>query len=205
MAGNDKKGTGGKSVKSGKSEKNEVMIILAKLVIISLLAAVLLAATYIPTQKQLKINYKEAREQALKDLLPAASTFDPVFGDAIIDEDGNKEVLYYRALDSTGNLVGFAFFKKQTGSQSIIEVAGGFTPDNVLTGIQIMSHAETPGLGAKIVTPEFKDQFKGVAKEDLRLSKKGGKIDSITGASISSQAVIDALTSKIDEIQKAEK
>lgn len=197
MAGKDK---------SGKSKKEDTfMIILAKLVIISLVAAALLGATYIPTQKQLKINYEIARQQALSDLMPNASSFDPVYGDIIIDEEGNKEVLYYRALDNSSNLVGFAFFKKQVGSQSTIEVAGGITSDYTMTGIQIMSHAETPGLGAKIVTPEFKDQFKGVAKDDLRLSKKGGKIDTITGASISSQAVIDAMTSKINEIQKAEK
>lgn len=191
---------------NGKSKKEDTfMIILAKLVIISLIAAALLGATYIPTQKQLKINYEIARQQALSDLMPNASSFDPVYGDIIIDGEGNKEVLYYRALDNSSNLVGFAFFKKQIGSQGPIEVAGGITSDYTMTGIQIMSHTETPGLGAKIVSPEFKDQFKGVAKEDLRLSKKGGKIDTITGASISSQAVIDAMTSKINEIQKAEK
>lgn len=183
----------------------EVMIIIAKMVIISVLASALLGITYVPTQKQLKINYEEARKAALAEIMPDAIGFDPVLGDAIIDDEGTREILYYRATDASGNIVGYAFFKKQTGSQSIIEVAGGVDAKfTTLTGIEIMGHGETPGLGAKIVDPEFKDQFRNIALADLMLSNKGGAIDTITGATVSSQAVIDGLNAQIADLKKAE-
>ncbi|MCL7411296.1 MAG: RnfABCDGE type electron transport complex subunit G [Methanosarcinaceae archaeon] len=183
----------------------EMMIIIAKMVIISVIASVLLGVTYVPTQKQLKINYEEARKAALAEIMPEAFNFMEVYGDKIIDEEGNREILYYRATDAAGNIVGYAFFRQQAGSQSIIEVAGGVdTKFTTLTGIEIMGHGETPGLGAKIVEPVFKDQFRNVAMADLMLSKKGGAIDAITGATISSQAVVDGLNAQIADIKKAE-
>ena len=65
-----------------------------------------------------------------------------------------------------------------------------------------MKHSETPGLGALIVDPEFTNQFTDVGMENLMLTNDGGKIDVITGATISSQAVIDALRGQVDDLKK---
>ena len=46
----------------------------------------------------------------------------------------------------------------------------------------MLSHAETPGLGSKIIEPAFRQQFNGVPLSQLKLSSSGGSIDSITGA-----------------------
>jgi len=180
-------------------------IVIVKLVLISVFAAALLGMTYIPTQAQLKINEEIARKEGMKELMPIAADFEEVFGDKVIDEEGNKEVLYYRALDSSGNVVGYVFFRTQPGSQGMIVVAGGVDSTfSTLTGMKVMKHSETPGMGAKIVEPEFTDQFKNIAMADLMLSKKGGKIDAISGATISSQAVVDALNGQVEEIKEAE-
>jgi len=64
-----------------------------------------------------------------------------------------------------------------------------------------MGHGETPGMGAKIVEPAFRDQFTNVAIADLQLSSKGGKIDAISGATISSKAVISGLNGQIEELK----
>lgn len=174
----------------------EYLSALAKLVLLSVVAAAVLGAVYIPTQEQLKIYQEQQRQLALREIMPAAASFDPVLM--------GEETIYYRALDDNSSLVGYCFFRDQSGSQSVITVAGGVDLNYTVTGIKIMSHAETPGLGAKIVEPEFTQQFRDVEEEDLRLSKKGGSIDAITGASISSQAVIDAIQFKIDEIKEKE-
>ncbi|MDF1533885.1 MAG: RnfABCDGE type electron transport complex subunit G [Methanosarcinaceae archaeon] len=182
----------------------EVIMIVAKLVIISLVASALLGVTYVPTQKQLKINYELARQEALKEIMPDAANFEAVEG-GIINDEGDREIYYYRAFDASGNPAGYAFFRQQAGAQGMIEVAGGVNANfEMLTGMTVMGHSETPGLGAKIVTPEFKNQFVNIAIADLSLSSAGGKIDSITGASISSQAVVDALNAKIEEVKEAE-
>ena len=183
----------------------EIMIIIAKMVIISVLASALLGITYVPTQKQLKINYEEARKAALAEIMPDAIGFDPVLGDKIIDDEGSREILYYLAKDAEGNIVGYAFFKRQIGSQGMIEIAGGVDAKfTTLNGIEIMKHSETPGLGAKIVDPTFKDQFRNIALTDLMLSNKGGAIDAITGATISSQAVVDGLNAQVSDLKKVE-
>lgn len=171
----------------------EMVGVLLKLVVMSVVAAAVLGAVYIPTQGQLIIYKIAQKELALKDVMPLADHFDSV--------KSGEEILFYRALDANNNLVGYCFFQDQSGSQSTITLAGGIDTDYKVTGVKILSHAETPGLGAKIVESAFIDQFKGVAQSDLMLSKKGGAIDAITGATVSSQAVIDGIQTKINEIK----
>lgn len=62
-----------------------------------------------------------------------------------------------------------------------------------LTGIRVMTHTETPGLGAKAVEPEFHRQFHGMGMEEVSLTDKGGKINAISGATITSNGVTDAV------------
>ena len=183
--------------------KNETLMIIGKLVLISVIAALLLAITYIPTQAQLEENVIAAQKAILADLVPEAENFDPVEGDA--NAEGEREVLYYRAVDGSGNIIAYAFFQQQKGSQSMIVVAGAVDSSfsNVL-GMNVLSHEETPGLGARITTAEFRDQFKGVPMQQLGLSRSGGSIDALTGATVSSQAVVTALNTKIDQIETAE-
>ena len=174
----------------------EMGVVLLKLVVLSVVAAAVLGAIYIPTQVQLKIYQQEQKELALIDVMPLADHFDPV--------KSGEEILYYRALDANNNLVGYSFFHDQSGSQSVITLAGGIDTGYKVTGIKIMSHAETPGLGAKIIETAFTDQFIGVAQSDLMLSNNDGAIDAITGATVSSQAVIDGIQAKIVEIKANE-
>jgi electron transport complex protein RnfG len=63
-----------------------------------------------------------------------------------------------------------------------------------LLGIGITTHKETPGLGARIREPVFLNGFKGLSLEDkVMVTGDGGKVDAISGASISSRAVCDAV------------
>jgi len=64
-----------------------------------------------------------------------------------------------------------------------------------VVGLEILNHAETPGLGDKITHDEFKGQFKGKTLEssDWRVKKDGGDFDQITGATISPRAVVKAV------------
>lgn len=182
----------------------DTFLIIGKLVLISIVAALLLGITYIPTSQQLEENIIAAQKVILSELMPEAQNFEPVESD-VAGEDGQREILYYRAVDSSGNIIGYAFFKQQGGAQGPIVVAGAVDASfaNVL-GMNVLSHEETPGLGSKITSPDFRSQFQGIAVSKLGLSSSGGSIDSITGATISSKAVVDAMNSKIDEIESAE-
>lgn len=184
--------------------KNTPVNIILKMIVLSALAAVLLAVTFVPTQTQLNILQGEQEKQALKAVLPQAADFEPVTGDQV-DADGEPVVLYFRGVDSSGNIVGYAFRNTQPGAQGLVEVLGGVTSDfNTITGMEVMSHSETPGLGAKIIEPGFKSQFLNLPVADLSLTKNGGKVDAISGATISSVTVVTALHTGIDGVKAQE-
>lgn len=84
-----------------------------------------------------------------------------------------------------------------SGSQSTLALAIGVDNDGVITGVSIIDHGETPGLGAKSTEEAWRAQFVGQAS-GLALDKKGGEIAALTGATITSQAIVDACQIAID-------
>jgi len=70
----------------------------------------------------------------------------------------------------------------------------GFEKDKkTVISYRVLQASETPGLGMKLTTPEFAGQFKGKDATKLRLRQKGGDIDAITSATITSKAVLRAI------------
>jgi electron transport complex protein RnfG len=67
-----------------------------------------------------------------------------------------------------------------------------------LTGMRVITHSETPGLGARSVQPEFYNQFNNLGILEAALTSKGGKIDAISGATITSTGVADAVKEALD-------
>lgn len=95
-----------------------------------------------------------------------------------------------------GHINGVAFkVVAPDGYSGNIAVMVGVDPDGTVTGIEILNHAETPGLGDKIEEPWFKELFKGksLGNADWRVKKDGGDFDQITGATISPRAVVGAV------------
>ncbi len=109
-------------------------------------------------------------------------------------KDGDT-VRVFRSEDGDG-VVGVAFqVIAPDGYSGNIYIMMGVLPDGTLGGIEILSHAETPGLGAPITEERWKGIFKGRSLEntDLRVKKDGGDIDQMTGATISPRAVTGAV------------
>jgi len=96
-----------------------------------------------------------------------------------------------------GAVIGQARMLQAGGYGGAIDILVGLQPDGKLRGIRIISQQETPGLGAKISEPTFLDQFVGLSASEVELSKDGGAIDAITGATISSRAVADEVRDAI--------
>ena len=85
------------------------------------------------------------------------------------------------------------------GAQGEITMVVGVDNDLKCTGISIINHSETSGLGAKAAdTGDFginwRAQFVGEGA-DVALAKSGGKIDAITAATITSRAITNAVAS----------
>jgi electron transport complex protein RnfG len=107
---------------------------------------------------------------------------------------------FYRGRQG-GELRGIAFaVSAPDGYSGTIEIMVGVDPDGVVTGVAILKHAETPGLGDKIARPDFTGRFVGKAlgSADWRVKKDGGDFDQLTGATISPRAVVGALRTGLE-------
>ena len=107
----------------------------------------------------------------------------------------------YTELDSTGDSTithvweapsGHVVELVVSGAQSMIDLVVGVDNDGVVTGVSIIDHGETPGLGAKATESSYRDQYIGV-NAPAAVNKDGGSIQALTGATITSRAVTDAV------------
>jgi len=137
--------------------------------------------------------------RALKTVLPAfdnspdADTVQLVYGQ---DKRGRElQRTFFRGRQGS-EIAGIAFqVIAPDGYSGNITMMVGIDSEGTVVGLEILSHAETPGLGDKITREEFKGQFKGKTLQgvDWRVKKDGGAFDQITGATISPRAVVKAV------------
>jgi electron transport complex protein RnfG len=99
--------------------------------------------------------------------------------------------------------IGFAFLAVGKGYGGLIDILVGLDNETTIKGVTIVSHLESPGLGARITESSFRDQFAGLNIDDVVLKRDGGQIDAITGATISSGAVVDAIRATVMEKVKS--
>ena len=124
-----------------------------------------------------------------------------------VDKAG-KTVRYsvYEA-KTAGQLAGWVAKTAGQGYADKIEMLIGFDPQvDQITGIFVLDQKETPGLGNKIVTDEWRGQFVAKATDQPLTAvkgkaKAGNEIDAITGATISSKAVTDAINSAVKDLR----
>lgn len=162
------------------------------LVIFSLVASGALAFSYGVTNPKIQEQAQQALEQSIMNVIPGAVKTDSV-------EKGN--MIYYLGTDKDNNLKGIAFKAVGSGFSGPIEVMVGYDPkQGVLTGVEIISMSETPGLGAKIKEADFTGQFTGKSVKDKFIPKED--VDVVTGATISPTAVANAIKSALDEAVK---
>lgn len=156
------------------------------LALICIVAGGLLAGTYSLTRPKIIAQAQAEEGAGLEEVMPEAARFEPI--------KKGDEVIYYRALDKDGKFIGTAFKASGKGYSSIIEVIAGMLKDGTITNIKVISQNETPGLGAQVSEKNFTQQFKD--KKDLN------EVTAITGATISSRAVIDSVKKRALEIKE---
>lgn len=151
------------------------------------IVTLLLALTNLLTIDKIAANAeKKAAESRFKVL--EAADYKPV------SDDGSV----YQAFDADGSVIGVVVTTKASGYGGTIEVMTGITSDGKVSGVNILSMEETPGLGAKAKEDKFLVQYKGFADSSLAVSKDGGEIDALSGATITSRAVTKAVNEAID-------
>ncbi len=122
-------------------------------------------------------------------------------------ETGDKTSLtfYPASIQSELSATGIQTYSEK-GYSGRIEIIVGVDQEGVIKNIEVVSHAETPGLGSKMSSPKFKDQFIGWKLEDqpIKVKKDGGKVDAISGATISSRAFSDAVQLALEAYNQSE-
>jgi electron transport complex protein RnfG len=109
-----------------------------------------------------------------------------------VEVDGKEYTVYPAKYDD--KIVGYAVQVKPTGFGGTIDMLVGFdAATGIIYNTSVISHSETPGLGAKISESgkgSFREQFDGMdpAKTKFAVKKDGGDIDAITASTITSRA-----------------
>ncbi|RPI81250.1 MAG: FMN-binding protein, partial [Planctomycetaceae bacterium] len=117
-------------------------------------------------------------------------------------------VAMYRVTDSSGALCGWATPAESRGFQDKIRLMVGLSKNgDQVTGLTVLESFETPGLGDRIQQREFREQFIGQSTAQPFARVKPGEsapapVHAITGATISSQAVINAINSQLFVIRE---
>ncbi len=177
----------------------EMSRLLITLTLIAACAGLILSLVESSTREPIKEQRRLQMLKALSAVLPEfdnSPDSDIVTLENGVDKKGNPvEVTFYRGRKAA-QLVGTAFkVVAPDGYSGNIEVMIGVKPDEKLNAVEILAHAETPGLGSKITDAKFKDIFKGKGLDnaDWRVKKDGGEFDQITGATISPRAIVGAV------------
>jgi Na+-translocating ferredoxin:NAD+ oxidoreductase subunit G len=107
-------------------------------------------------------------------------------------EINGKSAPFFSAQEK-GSLKGYAIISYGKGYSSMIEVLIGVDISKTISGIDVRSQEETPGLGERVMENEFKQQFFGKNLGSLKVTTAGEAncIQAIAGATISSKAVTD--------------
>lgn len=148
---------------------------------ITLIASLLLAGVNYITKTKIAEAEERATVEAMQKILPDAENFEEV----------EKNVFEGRKGDT---VIGYCSKVKTIGYGGAIEMIVAFDLNGTVCGIEILSHSETAGLGAKATDDSFKGQFKG--KNSQLTVVKGetfdpSQVSAITGATITSRAVAE--------------
>ena len=166
---------------------------------ICFVVAVLLAQVNKITAKPIAEAKAKKLENAIRDVVPPFDN-DPI-AEAYKIPDGAGDSLTVYPAKKGDEWVGFAVTSYSNNAfGGNIQIIVGFDKDNRIVNYSVLSHAETPGLGAKVVQ-WFKDTSntnrciigRDLSKEKLSVSKDGGNIDAITASTITSRAFLEAV------------
>jgi electron transport complex protein RnfG len=145
--------------------------------------------TAVRIEEQILVNVKlpaikAVLESSTNDLMQARRTITLDEQEYVVFE-GKKE----------GKTWAIAFEGNGTGFGGDIGVMVGFDLEkDILTGIGILTHQETPGLGARISETTFTDNFKNKPITAVfKVKKDNGEVDAVSGATYSSRGVCSAV------------
>lgn len=168
----------------------------------ALLASALLAGIHLLSRERIAEGERRLQLQALAEVLPADHYDNDLLASRVEVEAthwlgaGTHPLHRAQRDDQPQALVLEAV--ANDGYNGDIRLLLAISNDGRLLGLRILAHGETPGLGDAIARPDWQSQFLGNALDASphpawRLRGDDGRIDALTGATISSQALLGAV------------
>jgi len=185
------------------------------------LSGILLVGSYLYTLPIIEANKAEALQKAIFKVLPACDSYQTLI---LIDSGLTKESedtdqkkvkedepqKIYAGFNKSGEFIGFAIPGSEPGFQDVIGAIFGYDgASRTVIGFEVLESKETPGLGDKIFKDmEFRANFTSLETvPEIIAVKKGHKknpneVEAITGATISSKAVVRLLNKTLQQWQE---
>ena len=174
-----------------------VIHIIATLTIIGIIAGGSLSYVNNWANPLIEANKKAETEKAIFLVNPTGKSYEKI---------PNAGFEIYKVKDEAKNDIGYSLVTEGNGFQGKIRMMLGLSTDmNKITMYEILEQSETPGLGTKILDDPFKKQFTGlnsVPKVEWVKGKapsKPNEIQTITGATISSKAVVVIINNALEK------
>ena len=185
------------------------------LCVITLIAGAALSGVFELTKEAIEEQKLAAEAESYRAVCPGAENFESdaemdavvhALGESIYGTDFGKvhinKVIVGK--DAAGDIAGYVIkVTTRDGFDGDIVMSVGFDLNGVVSGLEFTEINETAGMGMLCAEPEFKDQFVGDDVDGYVLNKAGGstspeQIDSVSGASISSGAIVNAVNAALD-------
>ncbi len=165
----------------------QILRLVVTLFLITAVVAAALAGVNSITKDKIAAAKEEKNQKAMAQVLPDAENLQSI---SFTDDTGAVQQVY--APDGKADAGRYAIKVVVAGFGGEVTMMVG-VEDGAVTGVSVVSHSETPSLGAVAAADNskgtaFRDQFIGLTG-DLAVTKDGGTVDTITGATITSRAV----------------
>lgn len=173
------------------------------LFIICVVVTAALSFTYNATKETIDLQAFEKALHARSQVLPGAGEFKEIDLQLYPELLENKKIEEIFEGTKDNNTIGYVISIIVQGYGDKMVVVAGIDSDGTLISANVREHSETPGLGSKVAEQPFLSQLNGINKEDnIRVVKtKVGthreEINAVTGATISSNAVVGAVKEAI--------
>ncbi len=172
---------------------------------IAALCTLLVATTYQLTKARIAANEQAWLEKSLEPVLSGVSfegsiTMSTLVIEAPHELPGRDDAIVYRVYDDDTPVAALLAVTAPDGYSGPIRILVGISYDGIVTGVRVLSHRETPGLGDGIEASksDWVYQFEGHALGDppeagWAIRRDGGQFDQLSGASVTPRAVIKAI------------
>ncbi len=193
-----------------KTDMKKIVHMLLVLTIVGFISGASLSIVYKYAAPLIAETQEDALREAIFKIFLKADSYEKICtkcGSSSCRKKDTEKIFLVK--DKAGKNLGYAFIAEGNGYQGIIRLMAGIKLDLVtLVGIEILESQETPGLGQEITTDNFKKQFIDLKTIPVisyvkeQEPEKPNEIQAITGATISSKAIVAILNEKIEKIRK---